>query len=310
MKAECNKLLSLIARNIKVYFKDKMAFFLSMISPMILVVLFLTFLRGVYEDSLISSLPDGMTIDEKLVNAFAGGWLFSSILATSCITVAFCSNIIVQDKLNHVYEDFAISPIKKSTMRLSYVISNFITTLIVCLILFIVSLIYLAIVGWYLSFTDILLILADMLLSIFFGSLLMSLISLFISSQGQYSAVCTLISSMYGFICGAYMPIHSMGEGIQKFVCFLPGTYGTVIFRQGYMNGILNEIGKTVPNEVVEGIRQGFDGKISFFNINVSTLAMFIILIMSLSIITIIYLLATKIKKNHPIKVSKKVKQH
>jgi len=42
-----------------------------------------------------------------------------------------------------------------------------------------------------------------------------------------------------------------MGSGMQAFVSFIPGTYSTVLFRKFYMNGILNELGKTLPSEVV-----------------------------------------------------------
>ena len=48
---ELKKFGALVSRNIKCYFKDKFLFFVSMITPMILLVLFVTFLRGVYIDS-------------------------------------------------------------------------------------------------------------------------------------------------------------------------------------------------------------------------------------------------------------------
>ena len=44
-------LYSLIKRNIKLYFKDKGLFFSSLITPIILLVLYVTFLRNVFYDS-------------------------------------------------------------------------------------------------------------------------------------------------------------------------------------------------------------------------------------------------------------------
>lgn len=140
MKSEFKKLGSLVARNIKLYFKDKMTFFMSMITPLILVVLFLAFLRGVYEDSLFSVLQT-TELDGRIVNAFTGGWLFSSVLATSCITIAFCSGMVVTDKISKTNMDFTVAPVKKSTLQLSYVLANFFTTFIVCFVLFLISLI-------------------------------------------------------------------------------------------------------------------------------------------------------------------------
>ena len=84
-------LFSLIKRNIKLFFKDKGLVISSLITPMILILLYVTFLRNVYVDSFHSSLPSGLTLDESYINGFVYGWLFSSLLATSCVTVSFCS---------------------------------------------------------------------------------------------------------------------------------------------------------------------------------------------------------------------------
>ena len=61
--------------------------------------------------------------------------------------------------------------------------------------------------GWYLTAQDVLRILLDVLLLVIFGSALSSVINVFIRSQGQMSAVGTIVSAGYGFLCGAYMPI-------------------------------------------------------------------------------------------------------
>ncbi len=293
---EFKKLGSLVERNIKLYFKDKMIFFVSLITPIILVVLFLTFLGSVYKDTLLNNIPEGVLIGEKMVNAFTGGWLFSSILTTSCITVSFCSNMMVNDKISKSILDFRITPVRKSTLQLSYTISNFITTFIICFTAMIISLLYLAIVGFYLSFVDVLLIFIDMILAISFGSLLASILSLLISSQGAWSALCSLVSSMYGFLCGAYMPLQSCGDGVRAVVSFFPGTYGTILFRQHYMRGVLNEMSEILPNEVIGSIKESFDGTFSFFGHNVPTWAMYLVMIASVMILVGIYLCITTLK--------------
>lgn len=100
-------------RNIKLFFKDKGMFFTSLITPVILLVLYSTFLAKVYRDSFTSALPDGIVVSEKLIGGMVGGELFSSLLAVCCVTVAFCSNLLmVQDKVSGVRKDFDISPTK------------------------------------------------------------------------------------------------------------------------------------------------------------------------------------------------------
>ena len=68
-----SKLKLLVARNIKLYFKDKVTFYMSLITPLILLALFVTFLKDVYIQTLTQSLPDGVTLSTNLLNGFAGG---------------------------------------------------------------------------------------------------------------------------------------------------------------------------------------------------------------------------------------------
>lgn len=296
-KAEFKKLTYLTSRNIKLYFKDKMTFLVSLITPLILLVLFIAFLKSTYESSLIS-ITQGFNLDQKLIDAFTGGWLFSSVLATSCITVAFCSGIMVIDKINRANIDFMVSPVKKSTLQLSYVLANLLSTLIVTFVLLVVGLVYLACVGFYISFVDLLLIIFGIVVTSLFGTLLANIIWTFTHSQGVVSGVCTLVSALYGFICGAYMPINTMGAGMQGFVSLLPGTYATVLFRQGFLNGVLKEMGKTLPNEMIEGIASGFDVKMSFFGHDVSTLALILVITISTLVLLGIFLLINSLRKN------------
>ena len=113
--------LILIKRNVKLFFKDKGMFFTALITPAILLVLYATFLGKIYKDSFAMNLPPELSLPEKLMNGLVGGQLISSILAVSCVTVAFCSNfLMVQDKANGTRKDLTISPVKPSSLAISY----------------------------------------------------------------------------------------------------------------------------------------------------------------------------------------------
>ena len=91
----------LLKRNVKLFFKDKGMFFTALITPGILLVLYATFLANVYRDSFVSGLPTEAVISDRLIEGLVGGQLISSLLAVSCVTVAFCANfLMVQDKAN------------------------------------------------------------------------------------------------------------------------------------------------------------------------------------------------------------------
>lgn len=291
--------LALIKRNIKLFFKDKGMFFTSLITPAILLVLYATFLGNVYRDSFEMNLPDTFKLSEKLMNGLVAGQLISSILAVSCVTVAFCSNfLMVQDKANGSIKDLRISPVKSSVLSLSYYVATLISTLLICLIATGICLVYIAAVGWYMSVSDVLFLLLDVVLLVLFGTALSSIINFFLSSQGQISAVGTIISAGYGFICGAYMPISSFSEGLQKVLSFLPGTYGTALVRTHSMQGALAEMqNQGIPAEVIESIKDSLDCNLYFFGEQVSTPIMYLILGGTVAVLIAVYVLMNSSKK-------------
>lgn len=286
-------LSALVRRNTKLFFKDKGMFFTSLITPAILLVLYVTFLGNVYRDSFTTNLPEGFTLPKEVIEGLVCGQLISSLLAVSCVTVAFCSNLLmVQDKASGTIRDLCITPVKPATLSLSYYISNLLCTLIICFTTTALCLGYASIVGWYFSITDLLLLLLDVVLLVLFGSALSSIINFFLSSQGQISTVGTIVSSGYGFICGAYMPIYSFGEGLQKVISFLPGTYGTSLLRNHAMGGALSEMEKLgVPSDVIQSIRDALDCNLYFFGESVSIGAMYTILGSAIVILLGIYIL-------------------
>lgn len=283
----------MVKRNTKMYFKDKGLFISSLITPVILLVLYVTFLAKVYKDSFVSALPEGLDVAEKLINGCVGGELLSSLLAVCSVTVAFCSNIImIQDKYLSSIKDFNISPAKRSKIATGYLIASFLSTLIVCFITCGLGFIYLAVTGWYLSFSDVLLILLDVVLLSMFGTVLSSIIFTFLSTQGQASASGTIVSAGYGFLCGAYMPISSFGSGLQKILGFLPGTYGTSLVRNHSLAGVYREMGNIgFPTEVIESIKDSIDCNLYFFGSKVELWQMYLILILTNVVLIGVYVL-------------------
>ncbi len=288
----------LTGRNIKLFFKDKGLFFTSLATPMILLVLYATFLRNVYQDAFLSIIPESLGVSEKVIDGLVGGQLVSSLLAVSCVTVAFCSNFLsVQDRVQGVRGDFNVSPIKNSVLSISYYISALVSTLIVCVIAAAVGLVYLAFVGWYLSATDVALLLLDVFLLVMFGTALSSIINLFLSSQGQISAVGSIISSVYGFICGAYMPMSQFGGFLQTALTFLPGTYGTALTRTHTMRGAFAELENSgIPHEIIEEMKNDMDCTINFFDNLVSEGTMFAILCGAVVVLCVIYIILAKMR--------------
>lgn len=289
------RLKALIRRNILMFFKDKGLLFTSLITPVILLVLYATFLGKVYRDSFVMNLPAGI-VPEDVINGCVAGQLTSSLLAVCCVTVAFCSNMLMaQDKMTGARRDLVIAPVGGGTLALAYFVSAYISTLCVCLTALAAGLVYTVFQGWYLTFGDVMLLTADMMLLALFGAALSSVVNCNLRTQGQISAVGTIVSSGYGFICGAYMPVSQFPLWLQKTVSLLPGTYATSLVRNHAMNGPIGEIvAAGAPDAAIRALREAVDCDIYFFNSPVSVPCMYAVLLGATILITALYVLISR----------------
>ena len=261
---------ALIRRNCKLFFKDKGMFFTSLITPVILLVLYATFLAKVYRDSFAAAMPAGFAVDAALIDGTISG----------------------------ARRDLTMTPVRRSTLALGYFAASALSTLLICYAALAVCLGYLAVTGWYLSAADVLLLGLDVLLLSLFGTALSSIVNCNLTTNGQASAVGTIVSAGYGFLCGAYMPISNFGEGLQRVLSFLPGTYGTALFRNHALRGVYAEMTRTgFPAEVVEHIKDSIDCNLYFFGSKVSIGAMTGVMAGSVAVLIGIYILMNLLKK-------------
>ena len=291
----------LVGRNRKLFLKDKGMLFSSLITPVILIVLYATFLAKVYRDSFLSNLPDAVHISDKLVTGTVAAQLAAALLAVSCITVTFCVNLtMVQDKANGVEKDFLVSPVKRSVIYTGYFFSTVLNSLMVNGLALVICLLYMKRMGWYMSAADILWVILDEILLVLFGSTLSSIICYPLKTQGQMSAVGTIVSAGYGFVCGAYMPISNFSTGLQKILSYLPGTYGTSLIKNHMLHGIFTELSDSgFPDDVVTAIADSLDCNPAFHGHVVGVGEMVVIMVASVVILGMIYLLMASFSKKH-----------
>lgn len=288
----------LVLRHTVLFFKDKGRFLTALITPIVLIVLYMTFLGTIYYDSL-DSIVKYFDISQKTINAFVNSYLFSSLLAVSCVTVSFCSNMImVQDKADHKVKDLLIAPISKTTLALSYFVSTLIITMIINMTALLACFVVLGTSHWVLPIQDILYCVVDIFLLTLFGTSLSSIINHFLTTQGQISAVSSIVSAGYGFLCGAYMPISQFTPAVRTFIKFLPGTYGTSLIRNHLLKSLFTKLGTKVPVDVMNVIHQSFDTSFTLMGHTVTQTMMYLIMIFTCVILLLIYISLNYKKKN------------
>ena len=293
------KFFNLTARNVKVFFSDKSMFFASLITPMILLILYVTFLGRVFQNSLDQDAL-GVALPDSVINAVVNGQILACLLAVCSVTVAFSSNLLmVNDKITGSAKDIDVSPIKSRTKSLAYFAATFISTIIINLVALILCLIYIRTQNcWYYELKDVLLLFGDVILLSFFGTALASVVNFGLKTQGQLSAVANIVSAGYGFICGAYMPISNFSALLRDSIMFLPSTYFMSLIKNHALTAPFQEMAKTeIPAQAIDAVKTALDYKISFFSHEVSLNIMYLIAITSIVVLIIVFVLQNKFKK-------------
>lgn len=270
MKNDIKTIFLLVKRGLKIFLKDKMTVFFSLLAPLIVLVLFVLFLREMQLSSLKTAM-EGAPVDEALLGAFIDGWMLAGVMAVSCITVSFsANNIMVQDKQRSVINDALASPVRRGVLTASYYVYNFIVTLVICAAVLAVGLIYLAISGWYLSFADVANIVALLLFSALSATAISVFVCSFLKSESALGGLVGIMSAAIGFLCGAYFPLSMLSDWIGYAVLVIPGTYSAGLFRNFFMNGALEKIAQTAPGAEA-ALKEGYSMQLDFFGTELGT---------------------------------------
>lgn len=304
IKESIYTLMQLTKRNIKMFLSDKAGVFFSLLAPLIVLLLYILFLGDVQVNSVVSVVPEGIVVSKVPIKAYVDSWMIAGVLGISCISVSLGANtVMVLDKTKGVLNDLLSSPVKRWVITASYFLYNFIVTVIITMVAFIICLGYIAISGgWYLSVIDVLLTITTIIISSFSATLITVFICGFFKTEAALSGFIGILSSVIGFTIGAYMPMSIMPKGLQYISSLVPGSHSAGIFRNYLMTGALENLGKGIPQEVVVALEETFAMKINFFGTQVGTDVMYIVMIASIVLFGILNVIfafnkKTKIKK-------------
>ncbi|AZZ65455.1 hypothetical protein DMC14_001465 [Metamycoplasma phocicerebrale] len=309
-KTNLKQLFHLSKRHFVVFMKDKVSFFFSLLSPLLVLVLFLLFLQKVQTNEIISKVPSVPEIN-NYANWLTLSWASCGILAVSCITVTLgASTRIVDDKINNVDYLFKASPIKKSTLIASYILATFFTSFIINLVFYFVILSYLAIskaffISAALVFYGILII----IISILSSATMFILILSFFTKHNQVAIFSSIIGSTIGFLVCAYIPLWVLPDFLQKFVLFVPGFYSASLFKKVFLYGTLEKI-KTQSLPTYNAFKDKYSYNTDFFGYNMPDWVMFLVLILtSIIFFSIFVAISSKRFGYKPITIKIKTKE-
>lgn len=232
-----NKLTSLTGRNIKLYFSSKSNIFFSMLALIILVGLHFVVFRSMNADSFLSA---GFPVDEKWALWFSDCLMLSALIPIGATTISLTSlSQIVTDKERNIINDFYVAPVSRSTLLLSYLLSSLAVGAILLLGFILFFEVYLvAMYGISFTIIQLLSVLGVTVLSLLLGNSFVLLIVSFVKREQAMGAIGTILGTMLGFFCGAYVPVGVFGEHITKLFTVLPFLPITALARQSFFLNI------------------------------------------------------------------------
>lgn len=263
----------LVRRHCKVFLKDGMAVFFSLLAPLIVFMLYILFLGEIQADTVAGFFPEGMPVPDDDVRAFVDGWMVAGVLGVACITVSFSANsVMVQDKCRGQIRDCLVSPVRKQTVTLAYFAFNFIVTVVIVTVVCLIAFVYLAATGRFmLSAGEAFAVIGTILFSSLSSTLFSVLVCALFRTEGALSGFVGIVSAAIGFLIGAYMPMSAFPDGVEYVAALLPGTHSAGLFRNFLMGGALENLTAGLPQAAHDGIAEAFSMEIDFFGANVGT---------------------------------------
>jgi len=255
-----NIMISLVKRNLKLFFRDRMSVFFSLLAVFIIIGLYVLFLGDMTTNSL-------KTLFGENARFVVDTWIMAGILSVTSITTTMGAfGIMIDDTVKKISKDFSSAPLKRSQLAGGYIISSFLIGLIMSIVAFLGAEIYIvARGGKLLELLPFLKLLGVMLLSVFASSSMVFFIVSFFKSANAFATASTILGTLIGFLTGIYIPIGSLPSAIQTVIKIFPISYSGVLFRQIMMDTPMSIAFKNVPAQVIDIFKQTM-GIVFFFN--------------------------------------------
>ena len=251
-------ILGLIKRNLLLFFKDWQSILFSLLTSIIVLVLYLLFLKGTFVVAINKEMEQypglASMVSEKDIDMFANLLLLTGILGSAMISVPFsCITTLVRDRANKVDYDILATPMKREQIIFAYFISAVLTSILLNSIILAVGLIGIRMQGnMYLNISQVVKAFSVVALGSISASAIFMIVVLFFKTVSACEAFFGILSAASGFVIGAYIPISQFSDGVQTVCNLFPASQITIMLRNILLNGLLEHI-----NISLQGVDQG-----------------------------------------------------
>ncbi|MDQ1083129.1 MULTISPECIES: ABC transporter permease [Microbacterium] len=220
----------LTGRNLRLFFRDRAGVFFSLLSALILIALYALFLGNLQVDNLTERFPNAESSD---IPWFVNAWVFAGITMITTLTTALAAlTVFVDDRASGRFSDFLVSPVRRVELILGYLLSSFVISLTMTLVILVVGQVYLFTQGSsVMTASEAGEVLASVALSSVAFAAMSSFVVTFLRSSGAFAALSTVVGTIIGFLAGAYIPVGTLPDGIVNGINALPFAQAAMLIR-------------------------------------------------------------------------------
>lgn len=251
-------ILGLIKRNLLLFFKDWQSILFSLLTSIIVLVLYLLFLKGTFVSAMQSAMEQypgpASVVTEKNMDMFANLLLLTGILGSTMISVPFsCITTLVRDRASKVDYDILATPLKRGQIIFAYFVSAVLSSTLLTGFILAIGLVGISLQGdTYLNGIQLVKAFAVVALGSISASAIFMIVVLFFKSVSACEAFFGILSAASGFVIGAYIPISQFSNEVQTVCNLFPASQITIMLRNILLNGLLEHI-----NTSLAGTDQG-----------------------------------------------------
>ncbi|WP_409368773.1 ABC transporter permease [Lysinibacillus sp. 38-6] len=286
-------MISLIQRNNKVFRRDKTQVFFSLLSVMIVIVLYAVFLQKMQVDAI-----EQLTKATPELIAMVNEWLVAGLLSMIAVTTTLAAfAIAVRDMESKATADFLTAPISRATIQMSYVLNAFIIGCIFSFVALVGCEIFIVSTGGeLLGLSELMKVIGILLLSVLLASVFNVFLVLFVSTQNAFSTLSTIVGTVLGFLCGVYVPLGILPNFAQQLIMYFPISHTTLLLRNAFMESSITKVFDGVPTAQVESykINYGIVYELNGHSLSIAT--SYIIIFVTIFVLAILSILIFKKK--------------
>lgn len=223
----------LLTRNLVLFLKNKTNVLLCFCSILIVMGLYVIFLR----DFMIQSV-ENTGLGHVYVKEFTDRLMVSGLLIVLNTTTCFgLIQLSIADAASGTQRDFLVAPVSKFQLQLGYWVSSIVISFLFTMMTLICGEMYFAIsYGSRWTISSLLKSIATILFSSCMNSGLLMCVKKYMKDTTSFSTFGNLYGMMCGFLAGTYLPYAMYPVSLQNLLFYFPPMQLTSIIRQIYLS--------------------------------------------------------------------------